>query len=85
MVSMMTYFFSARGFGHPVFLKPHFGHPVMKILAKTLDERQLAVSGNALYYTAIRAGPQKLEVRKNTNDRLEIQARSTCCSTCYNA
>ena len=36
MVSMMTYFFSARGFGHPVFLKPHFGHPVMKILAKTL-------------------------------------------------
>ena len=36
MVSMMTYFFSARGFGHPVFLKPHFGHPVMKILAKSL-------------------------------------------------
>ena len=36
MVSMMTYLFSARGFGHPVFLKPHFGHPVMKILAKTL-------------------------------------------------
>ena len=33
---MMTYFFSARGFGHPVFLKPDFGHPVMKILAKTL-------------------------------------------------
>ena len=29
-------FFSVRGFGHPVFLKPHFGHPVMKILAKTL-------------------------------------------------
>ena len=29
-------FFSAREFGHPVFLKPHFGHPVMKILAKTL-------------------------------------------------
>ena len=38
MVSMMTYIFSARGFGHPVFLKPHFGHPVMKILAKTLPE-----------------------------------------------
>ena len=36
MVSMMTYFFSTRGFGHPVFSKPHFGHPVMKILAKTL-------------------------------------------------
>ena len=33
---MMTYFFSVRVFGHPVFLKPHFGHPVMKILAKTL-------------------------------------------------
>ena len=33
---MMTYFFTVRGFGHPVFLKPHFGHPVMKILAKTL-------------------------------------------------
>ena len=36
MVSMMTYYFSTRGFGHPVFMKPHFGHPVMKILAKTL-------------------------------------------------
>ena len=29
-------FFSVRGLGHPVVLKPHFGHPVMKILAKTL-------------------------------------------------
>ena len=38
MVSMMTYLCSVRGFGHPVFLKPHFGHPVMKILAKTLVE-----------------------------------------------
>ena len=38
MVSMMTISFSARGFGHPVFLKPHFGHPVMKILAKTLAQ-----------------------------------------------
>ena len=37
VVSMITYYFSVRGFGHPVFLKPHFGHPVMKILAKTLD------------------------------------------------
>ena len=37
MVSMMTYFFSVRGFGHPVFVKPHFGHPVMKILAKSLS------------------------------------------------
>ena len=36
MVNMMTYYFSVRGFGHPVFLKPHFGHPVMKILAKNL-------------------------------------------------
>ena len=25
-----------KGFGHPLFVKPHFGHPVMKILAKTL-------------------------------------------------
>ena len=30
------FFFSGGGFGHPVFSKPHFGHPVMKILAKTL-------------------------------------------------
>ena len=37
MVSMMTNFLSVlKGVGHPVFLKPHFGHPVMKILAKTL-------------------------------------------------
>ena len=34
---MMTCYFLVRGFGHPVFLKPHFGHPVMKILAKTLS------------------------------------------------
>ena len=40
MVSLMTYIFSARGFGHPVFLKPQFGHPVMKILAKSLPGRQ---------------------------------------------
>ena len=49
VVSMMTYFFSARGFGHPVFLKPHFGHPVMKILAKTLmirPKKSLFVSCN---------------------------------------
>ena len=38
MVSMMSYIFSVRGFGHPVSLKPHFGHPVMKILAKTLPD-----------------------------------------------
>ena len=30
MVNMMTCVFSMGGFGHPVFLKPHFGHPVMK-------------------------------------------------------
>ena len=44
MVSIMTYFFSVRGFGHPVFLKPHFGHPVMKMLAKTLDSYLAHVS-----------------------------------------
>ena len=41
MVSMMTYFFSVRGFGHPAFLKPHFGHPVMKFQTKTLPGRCL--------------------------------------------
>ena len=41
MVSMMTYCFSVRGFGHPVSLKPHFGHPVMEILAKTLLSTQI--------------------------------------------
>ena len=37
---MMTYIFSVRGFGHLVLLKPHFGQPVMKILAKTLAGSQ---------------------------------------------
>ena len=37
---MMT-LFSVRVFGHPVFLKPHFGHPVMKNLAKTLPHTLL--------------------------------------------
>ena len=41
MVSMMTYCFSVRGFGHPVSLKPHYGHPVMEILAKTLLPAQI--------------------------------------------
>ena len=50
MVSMLTYFFSVRGFGHPVFLKPHFGHPVMKILAKTLLE---GLMRNSLIITQI--------------------------------
>ena len=36
------FFFAVKGFGHPVFLKPHFGHPVMKILAKTLGGRILS-------------------------------------------
>ena len=42
MVSMITNYFSVRGFGHPVFLKPHFGHPVMKILAKTLSSSNIS-------------------------------------------
>ena len=50
MVSMMTYFFSVRGFGHPVFLKPHFGHPVMKILAKTLTVRDKGIQNAYLKY-----------------------------------
>ena len=29
--------FSIRDFGHPKFLKSQFGHPVMKILAKSLS------------------------------------------------
>ena len=32
----MIFTFSIRDFGHPKFLKSQFGHPVMKILAKSL-------------------------------------------------
>ena len=58
MVSMRTYLFSARGFGHPVSLKPHFGHPVMKILAKTLDRviSESCLRGCWLHGTVIRGG-----------------------------
>ena len=36
MISAMIFTFSIRDFGHPKFLKSQFGHPVMKILAKSL-------------------------------------------------
>ena len=36
IISVMILTFSIRDFGHPKFLKSQFGHPVMKILAKSL-------------------------------------------------
>ena len=64
MVSMITNFFSVRGFGQGVFLKPHFGHPVMKILAKTLgtsnQKLELLVAGAS----DLSARVQKLIARK---------------------
>ena len=35
IISVMIFNFSIRDFGHPKFLKSQFGHPVMKILAKS--------------------------------------------------
>ena len=35
-ISVMIFTFSIRDFGHPEFLKSQLGHPVMKILAKSL-------------------------------------------------
>ena len=36
IISVMIFTFSLRDFGHPNSLKSQFGHPVMKILAKSL-------------------------------------------------
>ena len=36
VISVMIFAFSNRDFGRPKFLKSQFGHPVMKILAKSL-------------------------------------------------
>ena len=36
IISVMIFTFSIRDFGHPKFLNSHFGHPVMKIMAKSL-------------------------------------------------
>ena len=36
--TVMIFTFSIRDFGHPKFLKSQFGHPVMKILAKSLNK-----------------------------------------------
>ena len=36
IISVMIFNFSIRDFGHPEFFKSQFGHPVMKILAKSL-------------------------------------------------
>ena len=47
---MMTNFFSVRGFGHPVFMKTYFGHPVIKILAKTLPVSLVILYHIVLYY-----------------------------------
>ena len=38
IISVMIFTFLTRDFGHPKFLKSQFGHPVMKILAKSLHE-----------------------------------------------
>ena len=37
IISVMIFTFSNRDFGHPKFLKSQCGHPVMKILAKSLE------------------------------------------------
>ena len=36
IISVMIFTFSTRDFGHPKFLKSQFGHPVMKVLAKSM-------------------------------------------------
>ena len=36
IISVMLFTFSTRDFGHPKFFKSQFGHPVMKIMAKSL-------------------------------------------------
>ena len=36
IISVMIFNFLIRDFGHPKFLNSQFGHPVMKILAKSL-------------------------------------------------
>ena len=36
IISVMILTFSIWDYGHPKFLKSQFGHPVMKILAKSL-------------------------------------------------
>ena len=36
IIIMMIFTYSIWDFGHPRFLKSQFGHPVMKILAKSL-------------------------------------------------
>ena len=36
----MIFSFSIKDFGHPKFLKSQFGHPVVKILAKSLPTYQ---------------------------------------------
>ena len=39
IISIMIFTFSIRDFGHPQFVKYHFGHPVIKIMAKSLRGR----------------------------------------------
>ena len=39
IISVMIFTYSIRDFGHPLFLKSHFGHSVMKISAKSLNYR----------------------------------------------
>ena len=36
IINVMIFTFSIRDFGHPKFLKSQFGHPVKKILVKSL-------------------------------------------------
>ena len=60
MVSMMTYFLSVRGLGHPVFLKPYFGHPAMK-MAKTLSQSYIY---KALYIILLKTvRPVKIQIQ----------------------
>ena len=54
-------FFSVRGFGHPVFLKPHFGHPVMKTpwgRIWSLKAGGLLIEGHLTY----NVGPGKMQM-----------------------
>ena len=47
-IIVMIFTFSIRDFGHPQFLKSQFGHPVIKILAKSLNPSMPVVAEKRL-------------------------------------
>ena len=72
----MIFTFSIRDFGQPKFLISQFGHPVMKILAKSLYSGGAVVMGRLLFSRIIVAASPMLHA--GSTESIELDMTVSC-------